>query len=103
PVRARGARPYMSRTNRLVVAFTFVRCAAVMAVAGWFWIATNWPSGGFAVIGAALACALTSAAPGGSRMALHMVVGGVMATITGYLYTCYVYPNIDGFPLLCVR
>jgi len=102
PVRTRGTRPYMSRTNRLVVAFTFVRCAAVMAVAGWFWIVTNWPSGGFAVIGAALACALTSATPGGSRMALHMAVGAVMATMTGYLYTCYVYPNIDGFPLLCV-
>ena len=28
-----------------------------MAIAGWFWIATDWPSGGLAVIGAALVCA----------------------------------------------
>ncbi len=92
---------YVSRTNGFVVAFTFVRCAVVMAIAGSFWIATDWPSGGLAVIGAALACALTSTAPNPSKMAVQMGVGAVFATMTGYLFTCYVYPNIDGFPLLC--
>jgi uncharacterized membrane protein YccC len=97
----RGASRYVSRTNGFVVAFTFVRCAVVMAIAGAFWIATDWPSGGLAVIGAALACALTSTAPNASKMAVQMGVGAVFATMTGYLFTCYVYPNIDGFPLLC--
>jgi uncharacterized membrane protein YccC len=92
---------YVSRTNGFVVAFTFVRCAVVMAIAGAFWIATDWPSGGVAVIGAALACALTSTAPSASKMAVQMGVGVVFATMTAYLFTCYVYPNIDGFPLLC--
>ncbi|CAB3802346.1 p-hydroxybenzoic acid efflux pump subunit AaeB [Paraburkholderia ultramafica] len=92
---------YVSRTNSFVVAFTFVRSAVVMAIAGWFWIATDWPSGGLAVIGAALACALTSTAPNATKMAVQMAVGAVFATMTGYLFTCYVYPNIDGFPLLC--
>ncbi|WP_323047783.1 FUSC family protein [Paraburkholderia sp.] len=93
---------YMSKTNGFVVAFTFARSAVVMAIAGWFWIATDWPSGGLAVIGAALVCALTSTAPNASKMAVQMAVGAVLATMTGYLFTCYVYPNIDGFPLLCV-
>jgi uncharacterized membrane protein YccC len=35
-------------------------------------------------------------------MAVQMAVGAVLATMTGYLFTCYVYPNIDGFPLLCM-
>lgn len=71
---------YVNKTNGFVVAFTFARSAAVMAIAGWFWIATDWPSGGFAVIGAALACALTSAAPNGWKMAVQMAVGAVLAT-----------------------
>ncbi|ASW00622.1 FUSC family protein [Paraburkholderia aromaticivorans] len=93
---------YVSKTNSFVVALTFVRSAVVMAIASWFWIATDWPSGGLAVIGAALVCALTSTAPNPSKMAIQMAVGAVLATMTGYLFTCYVYPNIDGFPLLCV-
>ncbi|CAE6750666.1 p-hydroxybenzoic acid efflux pump subunit AaeB [Paraburkholderia nemoris] len=92
---------YVSKTNGFVVAFTFARSAAVMAIAGWFWIATDWPSGGLAVIGAALVCALTSTASNASKMAVQMAAGAVLATMTGYLFTCYVYPNIDGFPLLC--
>ncbi|MEM5459091.1 FUSC family protein [Paraburkholderia phytofirmans] len=93
---------YVSKTNTFVVALTFMRSAVVMAIAGWFWITTDWPSGGLAVIGAALACALTSTAPNPSKMAVQMAVGAVLATMTGYLFTCYVYPNIDGFPLLCM-
>lgn len=92
---------YVSHTNSFVVAFTFVRSAVAMAIVGSFWIATDWPSGGFAVIGVALACALTSTSPNATRMAMQMAVGAVFATMTGYLFTCYVYPNIDGFALLC--
>ncbi|HZZ01499.1 FUSC family protein [Paraburkholderia sp.] len=100
-VQQRTAGRYVSKTNGFVVAFTFARSAAVMAIVGWFWIATDWPSGGLAVIGAALVCALTSTAPNASKMAVQMAVGAVLATTAGYLFSCYVYPNIDGFPLLC--
>lgn len=92
---------YVSKTNGFMVAFTFARSAAVMAIAGWFWIETDWSSGGLAVIGAALACALTSTTPNASKTAVQMALGAAVATMTGYLFTCYVYPNIDGFPLLC--
>ena len=99
--RQRNPSRYVSRTNSFVVAFAFARSAVVMAIAASFWIATDWPSGGLAVIGAALVCALTSTAPNPTKMALQMAVGALLATMTGYLFTCYVYPNIDGFPLLC--
>jgi uncharacterized membrane protein YccC len=99
--RERTVARYVNKTNRFVVAFAFLRTAVVMAVVGWFWIATDWPGGGLGLIGAALTCALTSSAPNPSRLAVQMAVGATLATMTGYLYSCYVYPNIDGFPLLC--
>jgi len=92
---------YVPRTSWYVVAFTFVRTAVVVSAIGWFWVETDWPSGGLAMIAAALTCALTSSAPRASRMAVQMAVGAALAAVTGYLFTCYVYPNIDGFPLLC--
>nr|WP_322102882.1 FUSC family protein [Paraburkholderia sp. J41] len=92
---------YLPRTSWYVVTFTFVRTAAVIAALGWFWIETDWPSGGLAVIAAALTCALTSAAANASRMAAQMSLGAAAATAVGYAYTCYLYPNVDGFPLLC--
>ncbi|MDR6408751.1 FUSC family protein [Paraburkholderia terricola] len=98
----RNGSRYVSRTNGSLVAFTFVRSAVVLSIVGWFWIATDWPSGGLAVIGAALVCALTSTAPNPSKTAVQMALGAVLATMTGYFFTCYVYPNIDGFPLLCI-
>ena len=101
PARERQTVRYVSKTNWFVVAFTFLRTVVVMAVVGWFWIETDWPSGGLAIIGAALACGLTSTAPNASKLTLQMAVGAVFATMVGYLFTCYVYPIIDGFPLLC--
>lgn len=101
PAKERQPVRYFSKTNWFVVGFTFLRSVVVIAAVGWFWIETDWPSGGLAVIGAALACALTSTAPNASKLTLQMAIGAVFATMVGYLYNCYVYPNIDGFPLLC--
>lgn len=100
-VREPRATRYVAKTNWYVVAFTFVRTAVVMTAVGWFWIKTDWPSGGLAMIAAALACALTSSAPNATRMAVQIATGASFAAIVGYLFSCYVYPNVDGFPLLC--
>ncbi|WP_027799957.1 FUSC family protein [Paraburkholderia dilworthii] len=100
--RQRSENYYVSITNRYAVAFTFIRSATAMEIAACFWIATDWPSGGLAVIGVALVCALTSTAPNARDMAVRMAFGAALATLAGYAFTCYVYPNIDGFPLLCI-
>lgn len=96
-----GIAPYMNKTNGYVVAFMFLRTALVMAMVGWFWIETDWPSGSLALTGAALTCALTSSAPNATRLAFQMAVGALFATAAGYVFTSFVYPAIDGFPLLC--
>ncbi|CAH2904151.1 MAG: Transport-related membrane protein [uncultured Paraburkholderia sp.] len=98
----RDANRYVCVTNRFAVAFTFVRSATAMTIAASFWIATAWPGGELAVIGAALTCALTSTAPDAPKMAVQMALGAALATLAGYLFTCYVYSSIDGFPLLCL-
>ena len=97
----RSTTQYMVKTSRYVVVFTLLRTVLAVGAMGWFWIATAWPSGGLAVIGAAITCALTSTSPNAPKLAAQMAVGVLLATLTGYVFTCYVYPNIDGFPLLC--
>ena len=101
PLKEQQATRYVSKTNGFVVAFAFLRTVVVIGIVSAFWIETDWPSGGLAVIGAALACALTSTAPNPSRLSLQMAIGAVFATIAGYLFNFHVYPGIDGFPLLC--
>jgi uncharacterized membrane protein YccC len=92
---------HVVKTNGYVVGFTFLRAVVAVGAMGAFWIATNWPSGGYAVIGAAVACALSSTSPNTSKFAAQMAAGVALATVVGYIYTCFVYPNIEGFPLLC--
>ncbi len=93
---------YTVRTNNVFVAFTFVRSVVMLGTVGSFWIATAWPSGGLALIAAAIACALSSTSPRAPRFVAQMAAGAAVATLVGYLTVCYLYPNIDGFPLLCV-
>ncbi|SAK74350.1 fusaric acid resistance protein [Caballeronia ptereochthonis] len=101
PGNARASSRYAARTNRFVVAATFTRTAIVIASAAWFWIGTAWPSGGYAVIGATLACALSSASARPSKFIAQMAAGAACAVVTGYTFLCHVYPGIDGFALLC--
>jgi uncharacterized membrane protein YccC len=101
PSNERVSARYAAKTNRFVLAATFARTAIVIAAAAWFWIVTAWPSGGYAVIGATLACALSSANARPSKFIAQMGVGAACAVVTGYTFLCHVYPAIDGFALLC--
>jgi uncharacterized membrane protein YccC len=92
---------YQPRTSFYVTALTFVRTALLVGAAGAYWVATAWPSGSLAVIAAAIVAGLTSAAPRPERLALQIAVGAAAGAAIGYAYLCFVYPNIDGFPLLC--
>ncbi len=97
----RASSRYEAKTNRFVLAATFMRTGIVIAATAWFWIVTAWPSGGYAVIGATLACALSSASARPSKFIAQMAAGAALAIVTGYVYLCHVYPAIDGFALLC--
>ena len=97
----RASSRYEAKTNRFVLAATFMRTGIVIAATAWFWIVTAWPSGGYAVIGATLACALSSASARPSKFIAQMAAGAALAIVTGYTYLCHVYPAIDGIALLC--
>ncbi|SAK58058.1 fusaric acid resistance protein [Caballeronia hypogeia] len=96
-----SAARYEARTNRFVLGATFMRTAIVIAATAWFWIVTAWPSGGHAVIGATLACALASASARPAKFIAQMAAGAAGAIVAGYVFLCHVYPAIDGFALLC--
>ncbi|AOI73309.1 FUSC family protein [Burkholderia ubonensis] len=97
----RSVTHYAVKTNTFFVGFTFLRTVVAVGAMSCFWIASEWPSGALAVIGAAIACALSSTSPRAPKFVAQMGVGAALATLVGYLFLCYVYPNIDGFPLLC--
>ncbi|SAK59440.1 fusaric acid resistance protein [Caballeronia calidae] len=101
PSNDRAPSRYEAKTNRFVIAATFARTGSVIAATAWFWIVTAWPSGGYAVIGATLACALSSASARPSKFIAQMAAGAACAVVTGYVFLCHVYPAIDGFALLC--
>ncbi|WP_158244236.1 FUSC family protein [Trinickia dabaoshanensis] len=90
-----------TRTSAYVVALTFVRNALTVGAASAFWLLTAWPSGEFAVIAAAIVSGLTSAAPRPEKVSMQIALGATAAVALGYVYLCFVYPAIDGFPLLC--
>ncbi|BBU29336.1 FUSC family protein [Burkholderia sp. THE68] len=97
----RASSRYEAKTNRFVLAATFMRTGIVIAATAWFWIVTAWPSGGYAVIGATLACGLSSASARPSTFIAQMGAGAALAIVAGYVFLCHVYPAIDGFALLC--
>ncbi|MBB3261649.1 putative membrane protein YccC [Paraburkholderia bannensis] len=91
-----------TRTSSYVVALTLVRNALTVGATGAFWLLTAWPSGGMAVIAAAIAAGLSSAAPRPEKLAMQIALGAAAAVALGYVYLGFVYPAITGFPLLCV-
>jgi uncharacterized membrane protein YccC len=92
---------YVVKTNRYVVLLTFAVTALILATTGAFWLSSDWPSGSYAIIGAAATAALSSNSPTPAKFCLQMAGGAVMATAMGYLALAFLYPNITGFPLLC--
>ena len=107
----RIARPGRSRVRALghalrgedqlfFVGFAFLRTIVAVGASA-FWLASEWPSGPLAVIATAIACALSSTSPRAPKFVAQMSVGAAFATAVGYVFLCYVYPNIEGFPLLC--
>ena len=97
----RSVTHYAVKTNSFFVGFAFLRTIVAVGAMSAFWLASEWPSGPLAVIATAIACALSSTSPRAPKFVAQMSVGAAFATAVGYVFLCYVYPNIEGFPLLC--
>ncbi|WP_186165977.1 FUSC family protein [Burkholderia gladioli] len=100
--RERWIEQFEPKTNLTASLIAGLRTAVVMLLLGWFWIHSAWPSGVMLVLNAAAVCALASASPRPSATAMQMGMGASLGVVMGTLLMFFVYPRIDGFPMLCV-
>jgi len=94
--------PYVAQTNWLVSLAAGVRAAFILLVLGSFWLATAWPSGAMMTLIAAATVGLSAATPNPKRMSFQMACGTLFGALVGFFETFFVFPWIDGFPLLCM-
>ena len=93
---------YAAHTHWLASLASGVRGALVLLGLGSFWIATAWPSGATMTLVAAATIGLSAATPNPRRMSFQMACGTLLGACAGFIEYFFVYPHIDGFPLLCV-
>jgi uncharacterized membrane protein YccC len=99
--RERWIERFEPKTNGVAAAVAGLRAAVVILVLSWFWIATAWSSGPTLVPIAAAVCALASSSPHPTRTAFQMGTGTVLASLAALVAVFGIYPQIDGFALLC--
>ncbi|NES12042.1 FUSC family protein, partial [Pseudomonas laurentiana] len=74
----------------------------ILLVLGSYWIITAWPSGAMMTLIAAATVGLSAATPNPKRMSFQMACGTLLGALIGFFEMFFVYPWIDGFPLLCM-
>ncbi|WP_213875226.1 FUSC family protein [Pseudomonas sp. dw_358] len=94
--------PFTAQTNWLASLAAGVRGSSIVLILGSYWIATAWASGASLMLVAAATLGLSASSPNPKRMAYQMAGGTAFGAVTGFIEMFYLYPHIDGFPLLCV-
>jgi uncharacterized membrane protein YccC len=94
--------PFTSQTNWMAALAAGVRASFVLLVLGSYWVATAWPSGAVMTLVAAATIGLSASSANPKRMAFQMACGTFLGAIFGFIEMFFVYPFIDGFPLLCL-
>ncbi|MFJ2364192.1 FUSC family protein [Pseudomonas sp. NPDC087697] len=94
--------PYTPKTNWLASAAAGIRASFILIVLGSYWVATAWPSGATMTLIAAATVGLSAATPNPKRMAFQMACGALLGALIGFVEMFFIFPWIDGFPLLCV-
>lgn len=93
--------PYTTHTSWLASLAAGVRGMVVLVGLGSYWLVTAWPSGGTLTLVAAATIGLSAATPNPRRMSFQMACGTLLGAVAGFVEQFFVYPQIDGFPLLC--
>ncbi|MNM48914.1 p-hydroxybenzoic acid efflux pump subunit AaeB [compost metagenome] len=93
---------FSARANALGAAVAGMRTGMMILLFGSFWISTAWPSGSTFALNAVAVSALASAAPNPAKLAMQMAIGTLISALLGFATTFFVFPHIDGFPLLCM-
>jgi uncharacterized membrane protein YccC len=94
--------PYATHTSWLASLASGLRGAVVLMGLGSYWLITAWPSGGTLTLVAAATIGLSAATPNPRRMSFQMACGTLLGAVAGFVEQFFVYPQIDGFPLLCL-
>ncbi|WP_339432057.1 MULTISPECIES: FUSC family protein [unclassified Pseudomonas] len=100
--RERWDEPFTSQTNWWAAAASGIRASFILIVLGSYWVATAWPSGATMTLIAAATVGLSAATPNPKRMAFQMACGTFLGALIGFVEMFFIFPWIDGFPLLCV-
>ncbi|NBA95053.1 FUSC family protein [Pseudomonas sp. R5(2019)] len=100
--RERWDEPFMPQTNWWVSLSAGLRASSILLILGSYWIATAWPSGAVMTLVAAATVGLSAATPNPKRMSFQMACGTLLGALVGFAETFFVFPWIDGFPLLCM-
>lgn len=101
-IREQWSERYQPRTDPIAGIVAGTRALVATALVAVFWIVSGWPSGISMVAMTAVFCALASTFPRPTEAVIQMLTGALVAVPLGMLLMFWVYPNIDGFPLLCV-
>ncbi|KAF1024846.1 MAG: p-hydroxybenzoic acid efflux pump subunit AaeB [Pseudomonas sp.] len=94
--------PYTPKTHWMACAASGIRASFILIVLGSYWVATAWPSGVTMTLIAAATVGLSAATANPKRMAFQMACGTLIGAVAGFVEMFFVFPWIDGFPLLCV-
>lgn len=100
--RERWDEPFTPQTNWWAAAASGIRASFILIVLGSYWVATAWPSGATMTLIAAATVGLSAATPNPKRMAFQMACGTFLGALIGFVEMFFIFPLIDGFPLLCV-
>lgn len=100
--RERWDEPFTPQTNWWAAAASGIRASFILVVLGSYWVATAWPSGATMTLIAAATVGLSAATPNPKRMAFQMACGTFLGALIGFVEMFFIFPWIDGFPLLCV-
>ncbi|MGV8916184.1 MAG: FUSC family protein [Pseudomonas sp.] len=93
---------FHSTTSWMSSAASAIRAMFIVGALGTYWVATAWTSGVTMTLVAAATIALSATTPNPKRMAFQMACGTALAAVFGFFETFFVFPYIDGFPLLCL-
>lgn len=94
--------PFKPQTNWLASLASGIRASFILLLLGSYWVATAWPSGAIMTLVSAATVGLSAATPNPRRMSFQMACGTLLGAIVGFFETFFVFPWIDGFPLLCL-
>ncbi|WP_206997709.1 FUSC family protein [Trinickia mobilis] len=93
---------FVSKTNLVAGGVAGLRAAVALLSSAGLWYETAWTSGAGAVLNTAVNSALVGTMPQPAAAASQMAWGTLVAAIVAVTVLFGVYPNIDGYVLLCV-